>query len=233
VAGYEAAIGRLPAGVALSNGRGIHDPAVAEWVLAVTLATRRSLPELAALQDSHTWSPWFSGSLFDATVLIVGYGSIGHTVERLMSPFSPTILRVSKSPHDGTSPVSDLPQLIGLADVVVVLLPDTLDTRGLFDREMMARMKDGALLVNAGRGSAVSVDALVDELQSGRIRAALDVTEAEPLPAGSELWDAPGVIITPHIASNASGKDERIARFIVSQLRRLSTGEPLQNLVAP
>ncbi len=230
-AGYESALGRLPDGVALSNGRGIHDPAVAEWVMAVTLSTVRSLPELRRRQETRTWDAWFSRSLFESTVLIVGYGSIGRAVERLLAPFDPTILRVSRNAHDGTSAVADLPALIGRADVVIVLLPDSAETRGLFDRDLLSRMKDGALLVNAGRGSAVVTDALVAELRSGRIRAALDVTEVEPLPADSPLWSAPGVIITPHIASNAEGKDERIQRFVAAQLRRLATGIPLENPV--
>ena len=232
-AGYESARERIPPGVALSNGRGIHDAAVAEWVLAVALAQVRGLPELRRRQERHRWEAWFSGSLHGATVLIVGHGSIGAEVERLLAPFGAEVLRVGRTARRGVAAAAELPGLLPRADVVVLLLPDTPETRGLFDGDLLARLRDGALLVNAGRGSAVVTDALVAELRAGRILAALDVTETEPLPADSPLWEAPGLLLTPHVASNARGKDERILDLIASQLERLAGGRPLANIVTP
>ncbi|GAA3316399.1 hypothetical protein GCM10020219_035250 [Nonomuraea dietziae] len=114
---------------------------------------------------------------------------------------------------------------------MVLLVPATSETTGMVDAAFLARMKDGALLVNAARGAVVVTDALVAELDSGRLRAALDVSDPEPLPEGHPLWNAPGVLITPHVAGSTPASTRRSLRLIRSQLLRYLAGEPLNNVI--
>ena len=152
-------------------------------------------------------------------MLIVGYGSIGAAVERRLAGFEVSVLRVARTarPEGGVAPVSDLPGLLPAADVVVLLAPVTAETIGMVDAAFLARMKDGALLVNAARGSLVVTDALVAEARSGRLRMALDVTDPEPLPPGHPLWDLPGVFITPHEGASTPVSVARMAAYVRDQ----------------
>jgi len=224
----------IPAGVTLCNARGVHDASTAEWVVGAMLAALREFPFFAREQAAQRWSYRFTDCLAGKTVLIVGYGSIGAAVERRVAGFEVNVLRVARSarPESGVAPVSELSRLLPAADVVVLLAPVTAETIGMVDAAFLARMKDGALLVNAARGSLAVTDALVAEARSGRLRLALDVTEPEPLPAGHPLWNLPGVFITPHEGASTPVSVARMAAYVRDQARRFLTGQPLENVIA-
>ena len=231
-AGVDRLLGDLPAGVTLCNARGVHDASTAEWVVAAMLAVLREFPLFAREQAAQRWNYHFTGCLAGKTVLIVGYGSIGAAVERRLSGFEVEVVRVARTARPGVATVSDLPGLLPGADVVVLLAPVTPETVGMADAAFLARMKDGALLVNAARGSLLHTDALVGELRRGRLRAALDVTDPEPLPAGHPLWTLPGVFITPHEAASTPVSVARMISHVRDQAARFLNGEPLLNVIS-
>jgi phosphoglycerate dehydrogenase-like enzyme len=218
---------RVPPWATLCNARGTRDVPVAEWVVGALLGDAYGQFTSAR---TRRWSDATPRELLGATVLIVGFGSIGRAVERLLEPFGVTVIGVARNAREGVHATSELPALLGQADAVVVLAPLTAETRGLFDASLLARMRDGALFVNAGRGRVVDTDALVAELQSGRLRAVLDVVDPEPLPGGHPLWDTT-LAITPHNAGDTEAADERAIRFGAEQLVRFARGEPLHNVV--
>ncbi|MFC3995344.1 2-hydroxyacid dehydrogenase [Nocardiopsis sediminis] len=230
-AGYEHVLGVLPDGVALYNGRGLHDASTAEHAVALILAAQRDLPTWARDQSAHRWRPFYTRSLADARVLIVGYGSIGAAIEARLLPFETEVVRVARRPRpgEGVHGIADLHRLLPDADVVVLVAPHTPDTEGLIGGAELALLPDDALVVNVGRGPVLDTGALLAE--KGRVRAALDVTDPEPLPAGHPLWEAPGVYVTPHVAGGSATFYPRARRFIDDQLRRWATGEPLANEV--
>ncbi len=230
-AGAERVIPHVPPGVTLCNARGAHDPAVAEWIMAMILAQQRLLPQFAEAQRAGTWTSIASEPLAGRTALIVGYGSIGEAVERLLVPFGVTVARVARHPRPGVSGPGDLPSLLPRADMVILLVPTTPATRGLVDARFLGRMRDHALLVNAARGAVVDTGALVAELTAGRLRAALDVTDPEPLPATHPLWSAPGLLLTPHVAGVTTQTFARARAVVLDQLARYAAGEPLRNVV--
>jgi phosphoglycerate dehydrogenase-like enzyme len=221
----------VPAGALLCNARGVHDASTAEWVVAAILAAVRDFPHFAAEQAAGRWSYRFTGCLAGQTVLIVGYGSIGAAVERRLNGFEVTIRRVARTPRAGVSGVSELGALLPEADVVVLLAPVTSETIGMVDAAFLARMRDGALFVNGARGSLVRTKDLCAELRTGRLRAALDVTDPEPLPAGHPLWSMPGVFITPHVAASTPVSAATAVGFVRDQARRFCAGEPLANVI--
>jgi phosphoglycerate dehydrogenase-like enzyme len=231
-AGVERLLPHVPPGVTLCNARGVHDASTAEWVVAVTLAALRDLPYFAIEQAAQRWSYRFTDCLADKSVLIVGYGSIGAAVERRLAGFEVELRRVAQRARDGVAAVGELPELLPGADVVILLAPVTQETIGMVDARFLARMKDGALLVNAARGSLAVTDALVAEARQGRLRLALDVTDPEPLPAGHPLWDLPGVFITPHEGASTPVSLTRMAAYVRDQAGRFLTGQPLQNVIA-
>ena len=230
-AGAERVIPHVPAGVTLCNARGAHDPAVAEWIMAVILAQVRGLPAFARAQQAGTWRPTAGEPLAGQTVLIVGYGSIGAAVERLLTPFGVTVERVARRARHGVSGLDDLPGLLPQADIVILLVPVTPATVQLADARFLGLMHDHALLVNAARGAVVDTDALLAELTAGRLRAALDVTDPEPLPPGHPLWSAPGLLLTPHVAGLSTQSIPRARAIVRDQLARYAAGEPLRNVV--
>lgn len=221
----------LPAGVTLCDAAGTRDAAVAEWVVAVILASTKRLPELRDSQREHRWEWQRSHELAGRTVLILGYGAIGAATERRLEPFDVELIRVARRARAGVHAVEDLGELLPLADVVVVLLPLTPDTAGLLDTGLLARLRPGALLVNAARGPILDMQALLGLLRAGRVRAALDVTSPEPLPPGDPMWDAPGVLITPHLAGDTPAAEQRAFALVGEQVRRYLSGEPLANVV--
>ena len=230
-AGAEAFLPLVPPGVTLCTARGAHSTATAEWAAAAILAATR---ELTAFHDSakeHRWDRRPTASLSGATVLIVGYGDIGAVLERMLLPFGVTVERVTRTGRAGTHPISRVHELLPTADVVVLLVPLTPQSERLVDAAFLTAMKPGALLVNAARGRIVDTDALVAALHSGNVRAALDVTEPEPLPPGHPLWDAPGLLLTPHVAGATPGTDERAYAVARANLHRWLAGEPLDNVV--
>jgi phosphoglycerate dehydrogenase-like enzyme len=230
-AGVDRFLPLIPPGVTLCNARGVHDASTAEWVVAAILAHLRDLPYFALEQAGHRWSYRFTDCLAGKSVLIVGYGSIGRAVERRLAGFDVEVRRVARQARDGVDPVSQLPDLLPEADVVVVLAPVTAETIGMADADFLARMKDGALLVNAARGSLVVTDALTAELRRGRIRAALDVTDPEPLAPDHPLWEAPGVLITPHVAASTPVSSARALAFVRAQAGRYLAGQQLLNVI--
>lgn len=229
-------LSQLPAGVRLCNARGVHEASTAELALTLVLASLRGIPDFVRGQDAEEWRSAFYPALADRTVLIIGYGSIGAAIEDRLTPFECDVVRVARAardtPRGPVHALSELPELLPAADVVVLSTPLTIATRGLAGADFLARMKDGALLVNVARGQVVDTKALLAELESGRIRAALDVTDPEPLPAGHPLWHAPGVLISPHVGGPTSAFLPRAKRLLRSQLRRFAAGEPLDNVVA-
>jgi phosphoglycerate dehydrogenase-like enzyme len=221
----------VPPGVTLCNARGARDAAMAEWVLWAILADAKAARTCAEQQAARMWAHVDIADVAGARVLILGYGSIGRAVEERLAPFGVEVVRVARRPRDGVHGVGDVHALLPDADVVVDLLPATADTRRLIDVAALARMRDGALLVNAGRGSTVDTAALVAALQDGRLRAVLDVVDPEPLPADHPLWTAPNVILSPHSAGDTPGAERAAWALAGEQLRRFAAGEPLRNVV--
>lgn len=230
-AGVDNLLPFVPAGVTLCNARGVHDASTAELALALTLASLRGIPDFVRAQDAHQWVSERRTSLADRTVLIVGYGAVGAAVERRLGSFECTVLRVARRARDGVSGLGELPDLLPQADVVVLTVPMTTATNGLVDVEFLAGMPDGALLVNVARGPVVRTDALLAELQSGRLRAALDVTDPEPLPPDHPLWSAPGLLLSPHVGGNSTAFLPRAMQLVGDQVRRWCAGEKLENVI--
>jgi phosphoglycerate dehydrogenase-like enzyme len=230
-AGFDRVRPHVPAGAVLCNARGVHDASTAEWVVGAAIAALRQFPYFATEQAAGQWSYRFTGCLAGKTVLIVGFGSIGQAVERRLSGFDVEVLRVACSGRAGVSRASDLPQLLPVADVVILLMPVTPATVGIVDASFLAAMKDGALLINAARGVLVVTDDLVSELSSGRLSAAMDVTDPEPLPPGHPLWSLPNVLITPHVGASTPYSGLMAVRFVREQAERYVAGQPLANVI--
>ena len=230
-AGFEHIQAYVPDGVQLCNGRGIHDTSTAELTLALILASLRGVPQFVRAQDRAEWRPEPRESLADKQVLIIGYGQIGEAIEARLLPFEAAVTRVARSARDGVHGIEELPVLLPEADVVVLIVPGTEQTKGLFDARMLAHLKDGALLVNIARGPVVDTDALLAELRSERIHAALDVVDPEPLPSDHPLWTAPNLLIVPHVGGNSSAMWPRSYKLVREQLHRFAAGEPLANVV--
>jgi phosphoglycerate dehydrogenase-like enzyme len=221
----------VPEGVLLCNGRGIHNASTAELALTLTLSALRGVPGFVRDQDDGRWNQGWRPSLADATVLVVGYGAIGRDIERRLQPFEVEVLRVARTRREGVDTLEDLPDLLPRADVVILVVPATSETRGLVDARFLGAMRPGALLVNVARGSVVVTGDLVDALRAGRVAAALDVTDPEPLPAGHPLWSAPNVLITPHVGGATPAMWPRAYRLVRDQLERFASGRPLANVM--
>jgi len=230
-AGAEAWIGRLPAGVALSDGKGAHGGATAEWVVGVLLAVYRELPGFVRAQDRGEWTQHATDELAGKQVLIVGAGDVAEHVVRRLTPFDVRTTLVGRRARDGVHGVEELPDLLPRHDACVVVIPLTDETRGLVDAAFLAAMPDGAVLVNGARGPVADTDALLAELRSGRLRAALDVTDPEPLPDDHPLWTAPNVLVTPHVGGSVPGAMDRAFAVVREQLAAVSRGEEPPNLV--
>ena len=222
--------GNVPADVTLCSARGARDAPVAEWVLGALLGASTRL--LACARERR----WDRGMTLDDlsgwTVLVVGMGSIGRLLERRLHDLGTEVVGVASRARDDLHGVAELPRLLPRADAVVVLTPLTDSTRGLIGAAELAAMRDGTLLVNAARGPVVDADALLAETRTGRLRAVLDVTDPEPLPAEHPLWQAPGVLsITPHIGGDSPRGLAHAARLAGEQLARWCAGDPLINVV--
>jgi phosphoglycerate dehydrogenase-like enzyme len=230
-AGAERVIPYIPKGITLCNARGAHDAATAEWTVGALVASLRNFPRFTRAQEAGEWDFTVSESVAGKQVLIVGYGSIGAAVERRLAGWEVTIDRIARHPRQGVRPLTELHEALETADVVVILLPVTDETRHLVDADFLKSMKDGALLVNAARGPIVDTGALLAELTSGRISAALDVTDPEPLPPGHPLWQAPGLLLTPHVGGAITDATDRAYAVVRDQLARYAVGEPLRNVI--
>jgi phosphoglycerate dehydrogenase-like enzyme len=222
---------RVPPGVTLCSGRGIHDASTAELALTLVLASLRGVPGFVRAQDRREWAPGWRPALADKRVLVVGYGAVGRAVEARLAPFEVEVVPVARSARDGVHAIADLPELLPDADVVVVVVPLTAETRGLVDAAFLARMKEGALLVNLSRGPVVVTDDLVAALHAGPVHAAVDVVDPEPLPSDHPLWSAPNLLISPHVGGASSAMWPRAHRLVRDQLHRFAAGEELANVV--
>ncbi|HWJ65910.1 MAG TPA: 2-hydroxyacid dehydrogenase [Nocardioides sp.] len=230
-AGVDNVRAQVPPGVTLCNGRGIHDTSTAELALTLVLASLRGVPGFVRAQDRAEWAPEWRPALADRRVLLVGYGAVGAAIEARLAPFEVEVVPVARTARAGVHAVDELPALLPGADVVILVVPLTAETRGLVDADFLGRMKDGALLVNLARGPVVVTDDLVAELGRGRIRAAIDVVDPEPLPPGHPLWSAPDVLISPHVGGASSAMWPRAHRLVRDQLHRFAAGEPLANVM--
>ena len=230
-AGAERVVPYIPPGITLCNARGAHDAATAEWTVGAIVASIRNFPRFTKAQEAGRWDFAVSESVAGKHVLIIGYGSIGAAVERRLAGWEVTVERVARHPREGVRPITELQEALPNADVVVLLVPVTDETRHLVNAEFLKSMKDGALLVNAARGPIVDTDALLAELTAQRITAALDVTDPEPLPPGHPLWQAPGLLLTPHVGGAITDADNRAYAIVRDQLARYAAGEPLRNVI--
>ena len=234
-AGYEEFLALIPSAATLCNATGVHDASTAELAVALTLASGRHLDSFARNQSVGAWRPVLGRALADQRVLIIGYGHIGAAIERRLHGFEvASITRVARRGRSGppeVHPIGDLHRLLPQADVAILITPHTPETERMISGRELALLPDGALLVNVARGKLVDTDALVAELSTGRIRAALDVTDPEPLPVDHPLWRQPGVLISPHVGGASSAFAPRADRLIAAQLSRFAAGEPLANVV--
>lgn len=230
-AGIDRLHGQVPDTVVLCNARGVHNTATAEQAVTLTLAAQREVAEFAEHQRAGRWAPRHSRGLGDKRVLLVGYGSIGESIEARLAGFEAELVKVARTARPGVHGWDELPDLVPTADVIILVVPLTSQTRGLVDAAFLRRMKPDALLVNVARGPVVDTMALVEACADGRIRAALDVTDPEPLPEDHPLWTTPGVLITPHVGGDTDAEAPRLRRLIQQQLIRFAAGEPMVNQI--
>jgi phosphoglycerate dehydrogenase-like enzyme len=238
--------------VTICNARGAHNISTAEWTVAAILAMLKYFPVYFDVQRTGQWKRRFDANahyvsmtgdaralhpavmleeLTGKSVLLVGYGAIGQEIERMLAPFHVKLVSVARGARNGVHAVSELDSLLPQAEIVILILPSTAESHHLIGARQLARMRQGALLVNAARGPIVDTDALVEALHEGRIRAALDVTDPEPLPDGHPLWSCPNLLLTPHVAGSSPQFGFRSMRIAANELRRYIKGEPLRNVV--
>lgn len=233
--GFDRVDEHLPTGIPFANAATVHETSTAEHAIALALALQRELPAYVHAQGRGEWAPIFADSLADRRVLIVGYGGVGRAIEDRLLPFEVEITRVARTARDDADrPIhafSELPELLPDAEIVILAVPLTEETRHSVDAAFLSRLRDGAALINVSRGPVVDTSALLAELRRGRIRAAVDVVDPEPLPADHPLWSAPGLLITPHVGGASSAMKPRMARLLRRQIERLRAGEAPLNLV--
>jgi phosphoglycerate dehydrogenase-like enzyme len=232
-AGFEGWLPVTPAGVTICNGRGVHGASTAELAVTGLLMHWHDMPVLLEQQRAHRWQATTRDSARDKDVLVLGAGDIAGKVAEVLATLGARTTLVGRKQRDGVRSVDDLPQLCAGRDALVVAVPLTEQTRGLVDAALLARLPDRAVVVNIARGPIVVTDDLVRELSARRLRAVLDVTDPEPLPAGHALWDMPDLILTPHVGGGAAGWLELAQRLVIEQVRRYLSGEPLDNVVRP
>ncbi|HUK67516.1 MAG TPA: NAD(P)-dependent oxidoreductase [Streptosporangiaceae bacterium] len=230
--GVDDVLGAVPPGVTLCNGRGLHhEEGTAELAVTLMLASLRQLPLFVWQQADARWRHVRTESIDGKRVVLVGYGAIGAAIEKRLIPFGATVIRVSRSPREGVAPFSQLAALAATADIMVVCVALADSTRGLVDARILGALPAGALVVNVARGPVVDAGALTRELQSGRLRAALDVTDPEPLPGQRPEWSLPNVLVTPHIGGDTFTFAHRAANFVADQAARHLAGQGLLNVV--
>ena len=231
-AGVEAWLDRVPDGVVLCNARGVHGTSTAELAVAGMLSVLRELPRFREAQLSHEWVQTDTGGLAGKRVLVLGAGDIGRRVAAAVEIFDASVTFVGRRVREGVHGLAEMLALLPHHDIVIVAIPHTPQTHHLIDAAFLAAVPDGALLVNVARGAIVDTDALLAELTARRLHAFLDVTEPEPLPAGHPLWDAPNLLLTPHVGGGTSGWERRAYQLVREQVSRFHHGEPLTNVVS-
>ncbi len=230
--GVDDVLGAMPPHVTLCNGRGLgHEEGTAELAVTLILASLRQLPWFAGQQARRAWSHVRTETLGGKRVLLIGYGAIGAAIERRLAPFGPRIRKVSRTARAGVAGLAQLPALAADADIAVICIALTQATAGLVGGDVLAALPDGALLVNVARGPVVDPAALAAQLRNGRLRAALDVFDTEPLAADRPEWAMPNVLITPHIGGDTYDFARRAPAFVAEQAARHLAGHPLANVV--
>jgi len=233
--GYDGVANILPPGHVFANAASVHETSTAELTLALMLASQRGIPQFVRAAERGQWAPARLESLADRTVLLLGYGGVGRAVEERLAGFEVTVVRVASRSREDVNGhihgIEELPVLLPQADIVVIGVPLTPETRHLVDDRFLSQMKDGALLVNIARGAVADTAALLDHAERGRIRLALDVTDPEPLPDGHPLFALPNVLISPHVGGASSAMIPRMARLLRRQVDRMLRGEDPLNVV--
>ena len=240
--------------VTICNARGAHNISTAEWTVSAILTMLKHFPLFLDIQKAGAWKRRFEASaeyvqitgderplyppvmleeLTGKTVLLVGYGSIGKEIERMLEPFDVELIRLARAARENPKVHAawELDALLPKVQIIVLILPSSAETRWMINARQLSLMQQGALLVNAARGPIVNTDALVEALESKRIRAALDVTDPEPLPVGHPLWKCPNLLITPHVGASSPEFARRALKVAADELRRYMAGDPLRNVV--
>ena len=230
-AGYDHVLPHVREGITVCNAAGVHDASTAELAVGLCIASLRGFPEFGRGQAEGHWLHSRHDALADKRVLIVGFGPVGQAIAARLAPFEVQLTVVAQSARPGVLGVADLDRILPEIDVVILAVPLTPATRGLVDTHFLSRLPDDALIVNVSRGPVVETEALERELQSGRLKAALDVTDPEPLPSDHPLWRLPNVLITPHVGGNTSAFAPRAKRMLQAQLERFAAGTLLANVV--
>ena len=230
-AGFDNVVDLVPNGVTLCNAGGVHDVSTAEMAVLLLLSAYRDIPQSVLAQQSHEWVHYVSRSLWQKRVVLIGYGGVGKATEKRLLGFECEVIPVATHARDHVHDLKELPELLPTADAVVLTVPLNAQTRRLVDADFLRRMKDGALLVNVARGPVVDTDALLVELQSGRLHAALDVTDPEPLPSDHPLWSAPNTLIAPHLGGDTDVFEGRARARVHAQFDLLFSGAPLECVI--
>jgi phosphoglycerate dehydrogenase-like enzyme len=230
-AGAEVWVPVVPDGVALCDARGVHTGVTAEWTVGAIIASMRGFDRFARQQERREWKVQWMETATEKRALILGAGDIGERTAAVLTALGTEVVKVARRPRPGVHGIDELDALLPTVDIVVVIVPLTDATRGMVDAKFLSRMKDGALLVNAARGPIVDTDALTEEVASGRLRCALDVTDPEPLPADHPLWGLEGALVTPHVGGSVHGMIARGYAPVGDQIRRFAAGESLENVV--
>jgi len=229
--GFDTALEYVPDHVSLCNAVGVHDASTAELAVALVLASLRGIDDFARAMPQGDWIHDRRPSLVDQKVVIIGAGGVGQAIANRLIPFEVEVTLVARSQRPGVVALSELPRLLPEMDIVILAVPLDVHTSGLVDDSFLSRMRDGALLVNVARGGVVDTQALVRHAQQGRIRAALDVTDPEPLPPEHPLWRIPGVLISPHVGGDTSAFLPRARALVEDQIDRWRSGDPLAHVV--
>lgn len=233
--GYDGVLERLPRGVAFANAAGVHEGPAAEIGMALLLAAQRDLARFTRQQDAGQWRGGFTRGLYGLRVVVVGAGGLGSAVLDRLLPFGARPVRVGRSRRTDErgeiAALAELPELLATAEAVIICLPLDDSTHGLVDAGFLAAMPDGAILVNIGRGAIVDTPALLAELATARLRAALDVTDPEPLPPDHPLWSARGVVISPHVGGQVTTMPDAVESLVRRQIAALSSGGEIVNLI--
>jgi phosphoglycerate dehydrogenase-like enzyme len=230
-AGVDVLLQVVPDGVELCDARGVHGSSTSEWALTALLSMFREFPRFERARQQRRWDYSMTDELAGKRVLIVGAGDVGQQLARRLTACDASPVFVARTARDGVHSIAELPDLLPTADAVVLIVPKTPETVGMVDAAFLAAMPDGAILVNAARGPVVDTGALLAELTSGRLRAAIDVVDPEPLPSDHPLWTAPNLLLTPHVGGSVLGFGDRFAALLVPQLQRYLSKQPLQNTV--